>query len=265
MEIAVLVKQVPATESIIQVSEDKQGIDTEALKWILNPYDEIAVEEALKIRETHGGKVTVVSFGPRRAEEAIRTALAMGADEGVLVEDEAGAAPDALHTARILAAAVEEIPHDLILAGLRAVDYDYCQVGGAVAGLLDIPQMTQAVSVAVDGGKATCRCVVDGGAVDLCAPLPVLITAQRGLNEPRYPSLPGIMKAKKKPLAVKSARELLSGGNGSGESGRSSLRAVRLHVPETLRAGRILAGGEAAQTAADLVSTLKNDLKVLAL
>ncbi len=139
MEIVVLVKQVPDTESLIEIAGDGVSIKTQDIKWVMNPYDEIAVEEALQIREAQGGAVTVVSMGWDKAVETIRTALAMGADKGIHINDPAAQGSDALATARILSAALKDIPFDLIIAGHRAVDEDNFQVAAAVAEFLDIP------------------------------------------------------------------------------------------------------------------------------
>jgi len=162
----------------------------------MNPYDEIAVEEALQIRDAQGGAVTVVSMGPQKALETIRTALAMGADKGIHINDPVAEGSDALATAKILAAAVKEIPCDLIIAGHRAVDEDNYQVAAGVAEFLNIPQISMVVKAEVLDGKIKCHRTIEGGTVVVEAPLPALFTTQRGLNEPRYASLPGIMKAK---------------------------------------------------------------------
>ncbi|MCP4691275.1 MAG: electron transfer flavoprotein subunit beta/FixA family protein, partial [Desulfobacterales bacterium] len=142
MEIAVLLKQVPSTESLVEIADDGASIKTGDVKWVINPYDELAVEEAIRIREAKGGTVTVVSAGPDKAVEAIRTALAMGADKGLLINDPAVAGCDALGVARILAGALKTIPFDLVIAGQRAVDQDNYQVAPAVAEFLDLPHVS---------------------------------------------------------------------------------------------------------------------------
>lgn len=141
MEIIVLLKQVPATESFIGIADDGVSIKTEDIKWVINPYDEYAVEEALRIRSAHGGTVTIISAGQERSVEAIRTALAMGADKGILIKSPAADKCDGLGIARILAAALKNIKFDLIIAGQRAVDDDNFQVGTAVAEFLSIPNI----------------------------------------------------------------------------------------------------------------------------
>jgi electron transfer flavoprotein beta subunit len=140
MEIVVLVKQVPDTESMISIADDGASIKKEDIKWIMNPYDELAVEEALQIRDAQSGTVTILSMGPPKAIEAIRTALAMGADQGVHINDPAAEGSDALATAKVLSAALKEMPHDLIIAGHRAVDEDNYQVASAVRNIWVFPK-----------------------------------------------------------------------------------------------------------------------------
>jgi electron transfer flavoprotein beta subunit len=262
VDIVVLLKQVPDTEALIQIGEDQASIKTEDVKWVMNPYDELAVEEALRIKEQQGGKVTILSVGPERTVESIRTGLAMGADEGVLVDDEAAEGSDALGTAKVLAAALKELGYDLIIAGMRAVDDDGYHVPAAVAELLGLAQMSMVVKEEISDGKIKCECAVDGGSVVVEAALPVLFTAQRGINEPRYASLPGIMKAKKKPLEKKKLADL---GVDPGEVGRSSsmCRVTAMSFPPERAPGQIIEGETAEEKAAEFVRLLKEDAKVL--
>ena len=228
MNVVVLLKQVPDTESLIEINADGSDIKTDNLKWIVNPYDELAVEEAIRIRERLGsGKVTVLSVGPERATAAIRTALAMGADEGVLIDDPALDRPDPLATAKVLAAALKTIPFDLIIAGQRAVDDDSYLVPAAVAEYLSIPMLGLVVRQEITGGKIRCEQSLQDGTAVVEADLPVLITTQRGLNQPRYASLPNIMKAKKKPLETRSlaALGLEAAQVGPGRRKRGSARS----------------------------------------
>ena len=208
MDIIVLLKQVPSTESIVQIAEDGRSVKTDDVNWVINPYDEFAVEEALRIREKQGGTVTLVSVGTAKAVEAIRTALAMGADKGILVNDPATAACDGLGIARILSTVIQPLPFDLIIAGQRAVDDENFLVGAAVAEFLNIPFMSLVIKQEIAEGKIKCHRTIEGGTVLIESPLPALFTTQRGLNEPRYASLPGVMKAKKKPLEIKTLADL---------------------------------------------------------
>ena len=262
MDIVVLLKQVPDTETLIQIAGDQASIQTEDVKWVINPYDEFAVEEALKIKEQHGGKVTILTAGPGRAVESIRTALAMGADEGILIDDPAMEGSDALGTAKVLAAALKEVGYDLIIAGMRAVDDDGYQVPIVVAELLSLPQMSMVVKEEISDGKITCECTVDGGTLVVEADLPVVFTTQRGINEPRYASLPGIMKAKKKPLATKTLDDL---GVEAGEVGAASsrCRVTALSFPPERPPGRIIEGETPEEKAAEFVRLLREEAKII--
>ena len=262
MEIVVLVKQVPDTEALVQIADDGASIKTQDIKWVMNPYDELAVEEALRIREAQGGTVTILSTGTQKAQETIRTALAMGADKGVLVSDPEAEDSDSLGTAKILAAALKDIPYDLIIAGQRAVDADNYQVGAAVAEMLSIPQISLVIKAELSDGKIRCTRVIEGGTVVLEAGLPALFTTQRGLNEPRYASLPGIMKAKKKPLEVKTLADIGVDAATVG-AGSRKLKIKSLKTPPERQAVRMVEGETPTQTAAELVKILHEEVKVI--
>jgi len=262
MDIVVLVKQVPDTESLVQIAADGLSIKKDDIKWVMNPYDELAVEEALRIKEAKGGTVTILSVGGQKAQETIRTALAMGADKGLLINDPAAEGGDALATAKILAAAMKNQPFDLIIAGQRAVDEDNYQVGAAVAELLGIPHVSLVVKAELLDGKIRCHRIVEGGTVVVEAPLPALFTTQRGLNDPRYASLPGIMKAKKKPLEVKTLAELGIDPGAVGAAGRKVvLKALRL--PPQRKAVRMITGDTPETMAAELVRALHDEAKLI--
>ena len=255
-----MLKQVPATESLIQVAEDGVSIKTDDLKWVINPYDEFAVEEALRIREAHGGEVTVLSMGPAKTVEAIRTALAMGADKAVHINDPDAVGLGALGTARVLTAAIKELSWDLIIAGQRAVDQDQWQVAPAVAEFLGIPNVSLVIKADIDGNKIRCQRTIEGGNVVVESELPMLFTTQRGLNEPRYASLPGIMKAKKKPLETKTLANL---GLDAGALDVPKVRLRKLSPPAERSAGRIIEAETAAEKAAALVKALHEEAKVI--
>ncbi|MGD9209674.1 MAG: electron transfer flavoprotein subunit beta/FixA family protein [Desulfobacteraceae bacterium] len=258
MEIVVLLKQVPATESFISIAENGTTINSEDLKWVINPYDELAVEEALKIRQASGGKVTVVSLGPEKTVEAIRTALAMGADTGIRI-DTGDLTPDGLNTARILAGALKDISHDLIICGHRAVDDDNFQVGPAVAEFLNLPHISMVVREEIEGNTIRCVTTVEGGTVELEAPLPALITTQRGLNEPRYASLPGIMKAKKKKIDTRTLEDI----GIDMDALTPKINIAALQVPEDRKGGKIIEGETIEAKVAELVRLLRDETKVL--
>lgn len=262
MNVVVLLKQVPDTESLIEINADGSDIKTDNLKWILNPYDEMAVEEGIRIREKQrNGKVSVLSVGPERTTAAIRTALAMGADEGILVNDPALEKPDSLTTAKVLAAALKTLPFDLIIAGPRAVDDESYLVPSAVAEYLGIPLLSMVVRQEITGGQIQCElCLQDGTAV-VEAELPVLMTTQRGLNQPRYASLPNIMKAKKKPLEIKNLADL---GLDAAPFGPASLktRVLSLAFPPQRKVCKMIPGETAEEKAANLLKTLHEEAGV---
>ena len=227
---------------------------------MINPYDEFAVEEALRIKEAHGGKVSILCVGTDKATEAVRTALAMGADEGVLISDPAIESLDALATARIIQSAISSIPYDLIIAGMRAVDVDDFQVGPAVAEMLGIPSISMVVKQEIKDGAMVCHQTIDGGTAVVQASLPLLFTTQRGLNEPRYASLPGIMKAKKKPLATKTLADI---GLDAAAINQTKVTTVAMQPPPERKGGRFIEGESAQQKAAELVRLLREEAKVV--
>ncbi len=232
----VLLKQTLDTEEKIIVTD--QGIDDQQAKYVINPYDEYALEEALQQRDQHGGQVLVVTCGTDRADEALRTALAVGADEAIRL-DSAGLSDDSFVIASALAAVVKPLEPDLVLAGLFAVDSGSGSVALQLAERLRLPHASAAVKLTLGTAQklgiepladreqyALVKRDVEGDVETVSIPLPALITAQQGLNEPRYPSLPGIMKAKKKPLRVITAEELrLSLGSNDSSGSSTSLSA----------------------------------------
>ncbi|MBC2710563.1 MAG: electron transfer flavoprotein subunit beta/FixA family protein [Desulfosarcina sp.] len=262
MNVIVLLKQVPDTESIIEIADDGASIKTEDVKWVVNPYDELAVEEALQVVEKNGeGQVTVLSAGIKQAETAIRSALAMGAHEGILIEDERLERADTTATGQVLAAALKKIPHDLIIAGQRAVDGDNYLVPAIVAESLDLPILPVIIKESIADGKITCEQVIQGGTMVVEADLPAVITTQRGLNEPRYASMPKIMKAKKKKIASLSLDEI--GITDDSLFSNPKIRVESLQVPQKSRAGIIVEGGTPAEKADNLLRHLREDAQVI--
>jgi len=234
------------------------------IKWVMNPYDEFGVEEALRIKEKFGGEVTIVSLGPKRVTESIRTALAMGADKGVLINDPSAEDSDALATARALAAVIKDMEYDLIFTGQRGVDDDMGLVGASVAEILGIPQLSviTKVEVSEDGTSVKVERPVEGQTLTIESPLPALITAQKGLNEPRYASLPGIMKAKKKPLEEKTLADLGLDASQFGKEARK-LKVLELTPPPQRQAGKIIDGETPEEKAAELARVLHEEAKVI--
>jgi electron transfer flavoprotein beta subunit len=203
VNIVVLIKQVPDTYSERALREADGSLDRDASDAVLDEINERAVEEALQLKEAHGGAVTVVSMGPDRATEAIRKALSMGADAAVHLSDEALAGSDAVGTARALAGAIGTVADvDLVLAGNEASDGRSAAVPAMVAEVLGLPALTHAREVTVEGGTVTVRRETDDGVVMLTAELPAVVSVGEKINEPRYPSFKGIMAAKKKPVTT---------------------------------------------------------------
>ena len=264
MNILVCLKQVPDTETQIKVAPDGISIATDNIKWIINPYDEYAVEEALRLKEKFGGEVTIIGAGPNRVTESIRTALAMGADKGILVDDPAITGSDSLGIAKILSAAIKELDYDIILCGKQGMDDDYGIVGSLLAELLGIPQISVVVKLEVSEDASTIKAhrEVEGATLVIESPLPALITAQKGLNEPRYASLPGIMKAKKKPLDVKTIADLGLDASQVGESG-AKIQIMQITPPEEREAGKIVEGETPQEMAANLVKLLHEKAKII--
>ncbi|HZG88354.1 electron transfer flavoprotein subunit beta/FixA family protein [Paenibacillus sp.] len=259
MNIVVFVKQTFDTEERIVLAGN--GVSEEGVKFVVNPYDEYAIEQGIRLRdEAGGGKVTVVSVGPARAAEALRTALAMGADEAALVDD-ARIPADEYAVSIALAAAARHVAGgtpDVVLGGNFSVDNGAGQVAIRVAELLGMPHVAAVTALTISGGVASAERDAEGDAELVEVPLPALFTAQQGLNEPRYPSLPGIMKAKKKPLATLALDDL---GLTPEDVAAKTVR-VGLDLPPPRAAGRLIAGDPAAQ-AAELARLLREEAKVL--
>ncbi len=259
MNIVVCVKQVPDTEAPIRIRADGGGIEESGLNFVINYYDEHGVEEALRIRERAGGSVTVVGAGPARAAEGLRAGLAMGADQAVHVHDPALDGADHIALARVLAAAIAQIPHDLVLCGKLATDDNAAIVGPAIAEFLGLPQATAVTKLELGEGAATAHREVEGAVEVLHVSLPAVVTVERGINEPRYPSLPGIMKAKRTPITVKTLADL---GLDAGSVGTARVELLGLVPPPKRQAGRILEG-EPADVVRELVRLLHEEAKVL--
>ncbi|MFD1850112.1 electron transfer flavoprotein subunit beta/FixA family protein [Oceanobacillus bengalensis] len=257
MNIYVLLKKTFDTEEKIVVTNGQ--IEDDAAEFIINPYDEYAVEEAIKQRDEHGGEVTVVTIGDEDSEKQLRTALAMGADKAVLINIEDDLEDgDQYSTSKILEAFFDDKEADLILAGNVAIDEASGQVGPRLAELLEIPYVTTITSLKIDGDTAEVEKDVEGDVEVIEVSLPLLVTCQQGLNEPRYPSLPGIMKAKKKPLDELELDDL----DIDEDDVEAKTRTIEIFLPKEKAAGRVLEGDVQDQVK-ELVSLLKNEAKVL--
>jgi electron transfer flavoprotein beta subunit len=257
MNIFVLLKRTFDTEERLTVSNG--SINEDGAEFIINPYDEYAVEEAIQVRDAHGGEVTVVTVGSEEAEKELRTALAMGADKAVLINTEDDVENgDQFTTAKILAEFLKDKDADLIIGGNVAIDGGSGQVGPRVAELLDIPYVTTITKLEIEGGKATIVRDVEGDSEVIETSLPLLVTAQQGLNDPRYPSLPGIMKAKKKPLEELELDDL----DLDEDDVEAKTKTLEIYLPPKKEAGRVLQGELDAQVK-ELVSALRNEAKVI--
>lgn len=243
MKVLVPVKRVIDYNVKARVKADQTGVDLANVKMSMNPFDEIAVEEAVRLKEKGAAtEIVAVSVGPTQAQETLRTALAMGADRAILIQTDLDLEP--LAVAKVLKAVIGEESPDLVILGKQAIDGDNAATGQMLAALLDWPQATFASEVAIEGGKAKVTREVDGGLQTIDVTLPAVVTADLRLNEPRYASLPNIMKAKKKPLDVKELGSL-------GVDTAPRLKVIKVTEPPKR------AGGIKVETAADIVSNLK--------
>jgi electron transfer flavoprotein beta subunit len=250
MNVIVCIKRVPDTETKVRVGSDGRHIDPSGVSYIMNPYDEYALEEGLQLVEEAGeGKVTVVSLGDAGCKETLRTALAMGAHEAVHVQS-ASADLDAHATALALAEVLRGIPYDIVLFGKQAVDNDQSQVGLLVSEALGLPAASVIVDLKLEGSEIEVRREIEGGYERVRLPLPAVVTAQKGLNEPRYASLKGIMAAKKKPI-----RDI------EAPAGEPLVEVLEMSYPPERPAGRII--GEGVEAVPELVRVLKEEAKLL--
>ncbi|MCR4471865.1 MULTISPECIES: electron transfer flavoprotein subunit beta/FixA family protein [unclassified Burkholderia] len=249
MKVLVAVKRVVDYNVSVRVKSDNTGVDIATAKMSMNPFDEIAVEEAVRLQESGAAsEVIVVSCGVAQGQETLRTALAMGADRAILVETQHELQP--LAVAKLLHSLVEEEKPGLVIVGKQAIDDDSNQTGQMLAALASMPQATFASKIVIADGKATVSREVDGGAETLALTLPAVVTTDLRLNEPRYVTLPNIMKAKKKPLAVTTPDELRV-------DVKPRLKTLRVSEPAKR------AAGEKVPDVATLVAKLKTEAKVL--
>lgn len=257
MNIYVLMKRTFDTEEKITISNGQ--INEDGAEFIINPYDEYAVEEAIQVRDEHGGEVTVISVGCEESEKQLRTALAMGADKAVLIntEDDLDYA-DQYTTSKVLSEYLKDKEVDLIIAGNVAIDGGSGQVGPRVAESLGIPYVTTITKLEIDGTTVKVTRDVEGDSEEIETTLPVLVTAQQGLNEPRYPSLPGIMKAKKKPLEELELDDL----DLDEDDVEAKTKTLNIYLPPEKEAGKILEG-ELEDQVSELVNLLHTEAKVI--
>ena len=259
MKIVVCVKQVPDTETRVQIAPEGNAIVESDVNWIVSPYDEYALEEALQITEAKGGEVTVVTYGPDHAEAALRDCLARGAHQAVHILGGEATLGDSFTIAKVLAAAIKDREYDLVLCGFKGVGTDCGQVGQMLAELLDLPHIVNVLELEVGDGSLTAGRDVEGGREMLESPLPSLVTCQKGLNEPRYAALKGIMAAKKKPVEKIEVASL-----GVDEGAGGFYKVEKLELPPAKAAGTIIQGeDDAAAAAAELVKLLREEAKAI--
>lgn len=262
MNIVVCIKQVPDTAAKIQDRVADGKLDLEGVEWVVNPYDEFAVEEALRLKEEHGGQVTLITIGPDRALQALKDALALGADEGVHIKDPALDNVGRRGIAKVLAAAIRKIGDvDLVWTGWKGVDEDHGLVPMYLAEELGWPHVSFVIDVEVDpqAGRVTVEREIEGGQEVLEAPLPAVLSAQKGLNEVRYASLKGIMAVKRKTIPEWTADEL---GIDTAALGQRELEFVTFEPPPERQPGRIL-DGTPEEAARELVRLLREEAKVI--
>jgi len=260
MDIFVFVKRVPDTESKIRIDRENNTVIEEELNFVLSPYDEYALEEALRLREAAGGKVTVFSLGPDEAKVVLKKTLAMGADEAVLIKDDSPEAYDGLRTAKIMSRLIKDKypEYDLLLFGKQSVGVDNAQVPAMVAEILGLPQVNVVTKLDIADNKGTAIREIEGAAEKVSFPLPAVISAQKGLNEPRYETLKGIMLAKRKEIPQISLQDL-----GLTEDELiPGLELIKMDSPPVREAGKVIEE-EPEEAAKKLVEFLHKEAKVI--
>jgi electron transfer flavoprotein beta subunit len=251
MNLAVCLKRVPDTTTKLKIGPDGKSIDPQGVEWAISPYDELAIELALRLKEKAGGEVVGISADPDGSDVAMRKALAIGLDKGVIVKG--GGHLDAWATAQVLASVLKARPFDVILFGKQAIDDDAFQVPTMVAHLLDLPRVNVCTSFEVEGTKAKCKRQIEGGEESIEVSLPCVISVQKGVNgihDKRFPSMKGIMAAKSKPIEVLAAPAV-----------ESTMEIVKLEAPPERPPGRIV--GKGVEAVPELVRLLKEEAKVL--
>lgn len=248
MKIVVCVNHVPDTATKVNISSDQKTIDQSGVTYVVNPYDEYAIEEALKTKENLGGEVVAISAGPESNKESLRKALAMGIDEAVLLKTDSEI--DSISTARILADEIKNQGAEIVFMGKQSVDYDNSITGQLTAALLGFNSVSVVVDFKIDGDKITTEREIEGGKEVVETSLPAVITAQKGLNTPRFPSMKGIMTAKRKTIEEKPV-----------EIGELTTKVISMRKPPAKEPGKIV--GEDVSAVPELIRLLKEEAKVI--
>ncbi|MBI3258760.1 MAG: electron transfer flavoprotein subunit beta/FixA family protein [Ignavibacteriae bacterium] len=248
MNILVCVSQVPDTTTKVTVGADGKTIEKAGVKFILNPYDEFTIEEGLRLREKFGGSVTALTVGGDGAKEILRTALAMGVDKAIIVKDDNR--EDSFSVATNIAEAAKSVQPDVVILGRQSIDYDSFGMASMVGELLDMPSISVVSKWSIEGNAVTAERDIEGGKEVVETTLPCVISAQKGLNDPRYPKLPDIMKAKSKPIEER-----------AGVASASRTQTISMELPQSKRVGKIL--GDSDADISELVRLLHEDAKVI--
>lgn len=248
MKFAVCVSQVPDTTTKVKIGSDGKTIDPAGVTYIINPYDEFAVEAALQLKEKNGGETIVISVGSDKNKEAIKKAYAMGIEKGILIKTDAEM--DSYTVARNLADVLKDINADVVFFGKQSIDYDDSQVGNLTAEMLGIPSISVVVSLNLEGSKLICEREIEGGKELVESVLPAAICAQRGLNNPRYPNLKGIMAAKSKPIEERQPTYT-----------ENKTEVLTMTLPKPKAKGKIV--GTDASAVPELVKLLREEAKVI--
>ena len=258
----VCIAYVPDTETKIKIGADGKSIDESDVKWIVSPYDEYALEEAIRAKETKGGTVTVVTFGPAKADVGLRECLARGADEAIRVASDGLSEVDSLGVARLLAGVIRTLPHDVVWMGNKGVGTDAQVLVPMLAELLDLPHVNLVTKLEWKDGAVLAHREIEGAEEIVEMSLPGVIGATKGLNEPRYASLKGIMAAKKKAIAVKTPAD--AGVDPATIAGPAAhVRWTKLELPPARQAVKLIPADDPAKAATELMNLLKNEAKVL--
>ncbi len=251
MKIGVCVKRVPDTETRPKIASDEKNFDLSDAKFVISPYDEFGIEEALKLKEANGGEVVLISLDSSGDVTVIRNGLAMGADRAIIVEGDGERDP--YETAVILSNVLKEENFDIVFFGKQGVGHDYQQVPSILAEIMNLPLISVVVELKIDGDKVEAVREIEGGEEVVEAKLPVLISAQKGLNVPRYPSLRGIMAAKKKPIDKKSPEFTAE---------KLSWEVEKVELPPPRKAGKIVEG-EVEEQVKEIISFLSDEVKII--
>lgn len=254
MKIGVCIVQVPATDAKVFPNQDKNYIETKDLKYVISPYDEYAIEEALKIKDQMGAEVFLLTVGPERAQTALREGLALGADRAILIQEEEKYF-DSYYISNLLANYLKKENADLILFGKLGVGFDHSQTPSMVSALLELPYVNNVVEVSIEGNKANVKREIEGASLRYELTLPCILSAEKGLNTPRFASLKGIMAAKKKPMEIIKTSDLFQW--------EEKIELLSLELPPKKPKGKIITGEDPAKAAEELLKFLKEEAKIL--